>query len=269
VVEGSYYILDGETRLHVGWIPQFTPARLAPPGKRFSLVPPDFPIPIDDRDVPAHTLGDSEGFVRVETQLGDVDMSVVALTQYDPYPTLLSVPIGTPPFVRLVPIFERRYMLGMDVETVVLDDWVAHAEMAQFFTEGDRSDDWLAYVVGVRRSFYPLDRELVLTVEYAGEWQNRDAQTAAVTTSDLQRIFTNALLCRLTLNAVDRLDVVVTGAVLFDGPESFYVQPEARYEIGDHTRITLGLDLFGGSRQTFFGGLKDDDRFYMSLKLAF
>ena len=45
--------------------------------------------------------------------------------------------------------------------------------------------------------------------------------------------------------------------------------PEARYELGAHTRIAAGVDVLGGSRNGFFGQFAEDDRVFLSLKLTF
>jgi hypothetical protein len=160
-------------------------------------------------------------------------------------------------------------MIGADVTTVFFEEWIVNAEMAQFVTDGGRDDDYLLFVLGLRRAFYPFDRELTAIIEYVGEWVQRAADDPNVIASPFQRIFANAALARLTFTPIEHLDVQVTGAVLLDGPESFYLQPEVRYALGNYTRITAGFDLFAGPDDTFFGILDADSRFYLMLKLAF
>ncbi|MFC1708062.1 DUF1302 family protein, partial [Planctomycetota bacterium] len=296
-VEAAYYLLDGELKLLGMWVPVFTPARFAPPGKRFAPVPVDLPITVplgllmpnlmgwhlslEEAELPPRTLRDSDAIVRIATTIESVDLSVTALTQHNPVPMVAAVVNPSQQSVRLIPFYNRQYMFGADFATVVLDDWVANGEVAQFMTDGETGDDYLSFVGGVRRNFYPLDREVGISLEYSGEWRTRKIKDSRVVLArelqrnfaddppDLQRIFANALLYRLSLQPVNHLDVTVAGAVLFNGKESFYVQPEVRYEVGNHTRLAVGFDLVGGSEESFFGTLKEHKRFYLSFKLAF
>jgi hypothetical protein len=271
--EASYFLGDGTMKLVGGYVPLFTHARFAPPNERFSPIPLGPGPAIEFIDLPARRFENGEGFFRMEGIAGDVDLSTTFVYQWNPIPNLVAeidpTAAAAPFFVRLAPTFDRRYLLGVDATTVLFDDYVVAAELAEVITDGNRDDDYLSFVLSARRDFVPFDRTVTVTLEYSGEWIQKKASDAAVVSNPFQRIFANALLSRITLSPIDYLEMQLTSAVLFDGDENAFVQPEARYEFTTHSRIEAGFDLFLGPDETFFGELSENNRFYMRLRLTF
>jgi hypothetical protein len=49
----------------------------------------------------------------------------------------------------------------------------------------------------------------------------------------------------------------------------WYLAPEARYQVTDALSATVGLNLFGGPRQTEFGQSGDNSNLYAVVRYAF
>ena len=78
-----------------------------------------------------------------------------------------------------------------------------------------------------------------------------------------------AFLARVTYKPINHLELQTTLALLLKGNSSAFIQPEASYELGSHTKIKAGFDILEGPDDTFFGAFTREDRFWMSLKLSF
>ncbi|RME74885.1 MAG: hypothetical protein D6776_04330, partial [Planctomycetota bacterium] len=260
----------GDTALRLVWLPWFVPSRLPLPGERFFAFAPSRALPpVRERDLPPRTLGAGEFVVRAESRLAGFDVSLTSYYGWHRLPVLEPLTTASPPFVALEPRYTRRLVLGADFAREV-GDFILAGELAQTFSESSEQDDFLQYVFGARRTFFPWDRRMTLSLEYAGEWTTAQAQGEAITVvTDLARAFKAALLTRVRFEPVDDLDLTLAGAWLLHGPDSFYVRPEARYHFGAHTELRLGLDLIDGRPGGFFDRFGDDDRVFVDVKVVF
>ncbi|GIW71732.1 MAG: hypothetical protein KatS3mg102_1274 [Planctomycetota bacterium] len=275
-LEAVWWPGGGDTSVMVLWLPWFVPARLPPPGERFLPVPPEQQALLAARRLPARTLANSELALRIKTTLfGDLDVSLTLFRGFHRLPNLVVRPAASDPFFQLVPVFDRRVVLGADFAKPLafapLEGVVLNGELAQVITEGGRDDDFLTWAIGARRTWYPFDRQLTVFLQYVGEWVTHRASDPDVVPviQRLQRAFASSLLGRVRLEPIEQLELTLTGALLLDGPDSWYVRPEASYKIGTHTRIRGGLDLAGGQEQGFFGLFEDDQRLFLELTLSF
>ena len=268
-VEVSWWPGGGNHGLKLMWLPAFVPARLPPAGERYYPIGPDSTPPIVARDLPATTLANSEGAARVEMTFGPVDVSLLAFRGFNRLPSFRTILTAQAPFVALQPTYDRRTVLGADV-AFELSDWVAHAEAAHVITDSDSDDDYLQGVVGLNRSWYPYDRELQWFVEVAGEWVAEEAAVRGVgLASGLQRAFSGAVLSRLQFEPARDLVVEVAGGWIFDGPDSWFVQPKLSYRLGPHTELAFGADLMDGEDNAFFTLFHPDERAYFTTTLSF
>jgi hypothetical protein len=284
-LDASVHPLD-ELELRAILIPTFTPSRLPLENERFSPIPPGGifvegpggllgPIEVARRKIPDGKDALQAAF-RISGSVRGWDLSATYVTGFNRLPVLVPENLAAPPFVKLRPEFDRIHMFGGDFATTfdlpLFGEIEAHGEAAQFFTQGGRDDDYLQFVLGTRYTFADpvIGKETNLTLEYAGEVVNgHRTEKDVLSAGAFTRAFKSAVLSRLVWKPIGRLELSTTFAWIAHGPDSIYLNPEARYEFGAHTKIVAGADILEGTRKSFFGQFDEDDRMYLSLKLTF
>ncbi|UCD57807.1 MAG: hypothetical protein JSV16_01475, partial [Candidatus Hydrogenedentota bacterium] len=269
----NYYWNDWNLQL-VG-VPGFTPTRLPPRGTRFSLIPPDAPLPVEDPELPSNTLDNAQFGTRLQTTYRGWDFSV---SYYDgvndvPAPTLRSVQIPFPPFsipVSVVPVYNRFRAVGGDFATT-FERWGLHGEVAHLVFDGDREDSRIQYVIGLdyTKSNIVFDHDLFVIVEYIGEDVTKEGATLETDRPPLDRVLMGAIAANIQYEFTEFTRLELRGAIDFHQGDDYYFQPQLVHEMTDNFEITLGFDVLGGPRNTFFGQFKDNDRFFVKLKYTF
>lgn len=279
-VNVNYYWDDWNLQL-VG-VPGFTPARLPPQGTRFSFVPPDgmaviddpllpfpVPVPIEEPELPSNTIDNSQYGLRLLTTHSGWDFSV---SFYDgindfPSPSLRFSPLGLPEAI--VPVYSRYRAIGADFATT-LDRWGFHGEAAHLVFDGDRDDSRLQYVIGFdyTKSNVLFDHDLFIIVEYVGEDTTKEGEGFEGGTA-LDRVFVSAVAGNMTYEFTEYTKLELRGAVDFYQGNDYYFQPQLIHQMTDDFEITVGFDILGGPRDTFFGEFKDNDRIFVKLKYTF
>ncbi len=264
--------LPEDTRLRGIVVPTFTPARLGPADSRFAPLPPDFPLPVAARETEPDTPRNAQLLGRFETTLLDVNVSFSYYYGFNDLPNVRFEPLPVAPSFFVQPFFDRIQMFGGDATTVIADVEV-HGEVAYIITDGPLDDDYVQFVVGADYTFYDLisDHDLTVVAEYAGEVIVRESARGEDFTSPTQfaRALSNSALVRVAYKPTNDLEALVAAAVTFDRGESYFIRPEVRYRIGDHSKVAVGVDILGGPDDTLFGQFDREDRFFASLKLSF
>jgi hypothetical protein len=252
-------------------IPLFSPSRLPPRDTRFSIVPPDTPLPVEDPELPPDTIDNAQFGARLKTTYKGWDFSV---SYYDgindiPVPELRFE--GTPfPTPVIVPVYNRMRVFGGDFATV-FDRLGFHGEAAQFVFDGDRQDSYFEYVVGFdySKSNILFDHDLFLIVEYVGLDVTDEGMTLETETPPLDRVLVSAIAANIKYEFTEFTRLELRGAIDFHQGDDFYIQPQLVHEVNDNLTIIFGLDLLGGPDDTFFGQFRDNDRFYTKLVYTF
>jgi len=270
-VNFNYYWREWNLQL-IG-VPGFTPTRLPPRGTRFSLIPPETPLPVEDPELPSNTLENSQFGVRLKTTHQGWDFSI---NYYDgindiPSPSL-RMGMGPFPFpipVAIVPVYHRYRALGGNFATT-FDMWGLHGEAAQLIFDGDEEDSRIQYVIGFdyKKSDILFDHDLFVIVEYIGLHEIEEAD-APETGTALDRVFMSAFATNITYEFTEFTKLEIVGIMDFYQGDDYYVQPQLVHEVTDDLSVTVGLDLLGGPRDTFFGEFKENDRVYVKLKYTF
>lgn len=281
-VNFNYYWNDWNLQL-VG-VPWFTPSRLPPSETRFSVVPPgsvapfELPfrpfvllVPIEDPELPSDTIDNSQFGARLQTTYSGWDFSVSYYDGVDdvPSPTVryTSIPILLPEAI--VPVYNRFRAVGGDFATT-FDRWGLHGEAAQIIYDGDRQDSYFQYVIGLdyTRSNILFDHDLFVIIEYVGEDVTKDGKDPEME-SGLGRVLKGAVATSIEYEFTEYTKIEIQGAIDFDKGDDYYFQPQLVHQMTDAFEITVGLDLIGGPKDTFFGQFKDNDRVFVKLKYAF
>lgn len=285
VVAASFNYYWRDWNLQVVGVPGFTPTRLPPRGTRFSLLPDEpvsidvpglpFPleIPVEDPELPANTLENSQFGVRLKTTYRGWDFSASYYDGVNDIPSAsLRMDTGAFPFpvpVAIVPVYNRFRAVGGDFATT-FGRWGLHGEATHLFFDGDKQDSRIQYVIGCdyKKSDILFSHDLFIIVEYLGEHVTEEGK-APETGTALDRIFRSAFATNMTYEFTDFTKLEIVGVIDFYQGDDFYVQPQVVHEVTDSLEITVGLDLLGGPRGTFFGEFKDNDRAYVKLKYTF
>ncbi len=269
----NYYWRDWN--LQIVGVPGFTPTRLPPRDTRFSLIPPDTPLPVEDPELPSNTIDNAQFGVRAKTTYRGWDYSI---SYYDgvndiPVPALKMMEVPVPPFsvpVSVVPVYNRFRAVGADFATV-FGRWGLHGEMAHLVFDGDRDDARLQYVLGIdyTKSDIIFDHDLFVIIEYVGEEVTEEGERLDTGTTPVDRILMSAIAFNIEYELTEFTKLEVKGAVDFHQGDDYYFQPQFVHDLTDNFEIRVGLDVLGGPRDTFFGQFKDNDRVFLKLTYTF
>ncbi|GAB4346494.1 MAG: hypothetical protein Kow0099_27780 [Candidatus Abyssubacteria bacterium] len=259
-----------EWNLQLVGVPGFTPTRLPPEGTRFSLVPPGSETLVEDPELPANTLENAQFGARLKTTYHGWDFSASYYDGINDIPSPEMRMTSTFPFFTVVPVFNRFRAIGGDFATT-FDRVGFHGETAYLKFDGNTQDARLQYVVGLdyQKSDILFDHDLFIIVEYAGEDVTKKGNTLDTGTPPLDRIFMSAVAVKLTYEFTEYTRLEMRGAMDFHQGNDYYVQPQLVHDATDNFQVTLGFDVLGGPRDTFFGQFKNNDRIYVKLKYVF
>ena len=180
-----------------------------------------------------------------------------------------------PPTVTLTPVYPRFHEFGTGFSRL-MGEFEVHGETAFHLTEGtDFDDDYMEYVVGVNRSWYPefgggFLEEIRVTLEYSGETIMTDQRsgTAFLPTGRFIRPFQNSILSSIVFQ---QEETVKSKFVYLANLESYNGMFRAQYsrQYWDQLDVHLGLDLFFGDETTLFGGWQENQRVFLSSSWQF
>lgn len=264
-------------------IPSFTRARLPLAGKRFDVLSGASPVPILRPDDPDSSVENVQWGARVKGNALGWDVSLSGYTGFDPLPSpRLSIRSLAPLDVVIDPRYDRRHMVGADFATTlgflglggrlgdILGGIQLHGEVAHFFVEGQRQDDFGQVVFGLNYTWIDLiaEHDLTLVLEYAGDFTTSRAEQALPGVR-LNRILRGAVLARLEYAVDQDLSFEVNAAVITHGRENALIHPGVRWNVTDNLRLELGGDIFLGPDDTFFGQFRRDGRVIFDVRWVF
>lgn len=282
VLSASAQVTTEHLSLEVVSVPSFTRSRLPLKGKRFDVLQTS-PLPVLRPDDPAQTALNAQWGARATAHAGGWDVSVCGFTGWDDLPSARLALLSLNPLSIVIdPVFDRIHMAGADFATTLgflgvqgrLGDLLAgvqlHGEVAHYWYEGPRTDDFAQYVFGLNYSFIDviLEHDITLVLEYAGDLTTSEADEVLPGTR-LNRVLRGAALARIVYAVDDDLSFEVNSAIITHGDENALIHPAATWNVTDNLRLVLGGDVFVGPEETFFGQFKRDGRVTFELKVVF
>lgn len=287
------YNLGGWT-LEAVLVPSFTPSVLPTPTSRWWPALPDrvlnpaFPQAGPPTLAASYSAGDAirpdEGGPSTQYALrfsGTVRSWDVAVSWFDGFDDLPGLETRVVPdldagtaAVVFVPRYERRRSIGLDFATVVGDLGI-HGEAAYHITadwEGVDpvvDDPYLQYVLGADYTFDGLlaGKALFVLVEWVGEVQVPGRGTTYRQT-DLNHVLRRSIVGKADVQIGDFATAGTEGVVNVE-TRDWWVAPRFEWSFTDGVVVRIELDLLGGSRDTFFGGFRDNRRLHARLKYSF
>ena len=177
-----------------------------------------------------------------------------------------------PGAVRLTPIFSRVRAAGADVSTTV-GKLVVYGEVAAQFVSRNAPYDRLHSIVGGNYSWDSLGLrwldQVTLIAEYARETVLGSDSTSDVVDPASLNPFRDAFVSRLQFKFTEDTQLKFTAVLNLVRQPSHLLQVKASHKVTDTIHLEAGLDFFAGSRDTFYGRWKDNDRFFFSAKYYF
>jgi hypothetical protein len=286
-------LLPGPWTVEAVWVPFFEPDVVSFRAEnRWTALPEEGEVPglgrarltfrEGRRRGPSPTLESGEVGVRVNGSAGGWDFAGMYFYGYDRIPTVIRQevtridPAAGEATITLVPVHKRIHVLGGDVATVI-SGWGLRGEAAYTLTsdpdarDPEVDDPYLRVVGGVDRTFsrIPAGQSLFVILQYALDTelpQRRPSNQREV--GGLRHFFRHALLLNSTWKYSEFIRVNVKGFVNLEEGD-FVLQSGLSWQPMDAMTLTLGGDVLGGNRGTFFGTFRENDRVRVSISYEF
>jgi hypothetical protein len=242
----------GANSIDVVWVPVFTPSRIPLADKRWSVLPPDVPIPDRwERSIPE---GPQAG-VRWGYVASSYEVSASFFDGFNHLPVV--EPVG--PFAfRLM--FASMRMYGGDV--VVPSRWVTIKGEGGYFTSEDpTADDYVLYVIELERQ----QGELLVAGGYAGQHVTHQRSVGRFAPD---RGMTEAFIGRASYTFDPNRSAAVETAVRTN-LDGVYVKAQYSQARGDHWRTTVAMAVLGGEADDFLGQYRRNSHVVLSVRYSF
>jgi hypothetical protein len=271
----------GRASLILALAPLFTPSRVPLATSRWaSPVPEGITAIIEPRDAPPTTLGNVQYGARLRGTVAGWDLSLTYFEGFQHTPVIKQTTATVAPGIaipRFTPAFTRMRVAGVDFSTT-FGKLEVHGEAAGKFVVRDGRDDRVEWIVGVNYAWDELGvrwlERIQLIAEYSREEILRSDSGSEIVAFDNRlglpnTAFRNAAIGRLLFHFNDDTQFELGGTVNFERSVNSYLKAAVTHKITDALHATAGLDLMSGSRSTFWGRWRDNDRVYLVLKYFF
>ena len=248
-------------------IPVFTPSRLPLFDTRWSPVPENFPLTINDRQLPKRSGDDVQFATRIGATLAGWDFS---MNYFDGIETVPAGLISTPIPNSVTPIYDKVRVWGGDFSKAI-GVFEAHGEAAYFNRDNKDRDDLLQYILGFNYTANDIisTHDLKVTFEYAREETiRRGDNTGRYINLDLSHVFRNSLMAKFTYEFNDRMNFKI-GTIYNINHEDYLIQPKFCFKPRDNWEVELGFDILSGDSDTLFGRYSKNDRGFIKTTLTF
>jgi hypothetical protein len=264
------------------WTPDLRFSKIPKPGAEFEFFrqppPPNSVVTLAREEKPSVTLGNSQGGGRISYLISGWDLSLLYYDAFDPTLVLFrrqtgSLPNGTPIFV-LTPRHPRLHMIGgtvgKSIEPVVIRGEMLYT-IGKLYGTPSLSDadgvvrrDTLDYLLSLDYTFFDkLETTWQFTQKILMGSSNgieRGAVEGRVTSGFALRISTGFLDNTLNPSVL---------AVVNMNRGDYRISPKLEYLPADAVTITIGVDVFGGPRETLYGQFDRKDRVYVEMGYRF
>lgn len=247
----------------------FTPDNL-PPRERFFQFNP-FPTLPRETQEPTARFDRTETALRVYGTIAETELAVYAYRGFWRSGALRPDTAATP--TRAIRFFPRVDIFGASARRSGLGG-VLSAEVGYYDSRDDPRGDNPAIDNAQFRFLVAYQRQLADdftgSIEYYGEWmENYATYSRSVPPGfPVSRELRDLIGVRLT--KLLRYQTLKLSLFSFYSPAArdFFVNPEVNYQFNDRFSATVGGNVFGGPKQTFFGMLGRNDNVYVSARFS-
>jgi hypothetical protein len=265
------YLDDSEHEFEFIVIPDAKVAEPAPLGARWAFSPPTLPVGISPVILP----GEKPNWAAKNIEYGAAwrsnvsgwDLSLNWFYGWKDMPNLLKQLSGTTMFI--TPIYSRMNTVGGSFSNA-FGPWVVRSEMAVNINEALNTSG----VTAATSITQQTTLNAAIAVDYtANNWtvspqlfvRHIDGWSAIIV-EDQDTGFVSLRVATDYMN--EKLKPEMIGLYNWSD-QSWMLRPKASYEFNDHIKVTVGVDLFGGSSSAFFGQFADNDRVYSEFEYSF
>lgn len=249
-----------------------------------SMDPNVIPIAVSPGTYFTENVPHTDSFaLKIDRSGGALDWSASYFTGLDINPDF-AIGAVTPTTTNLILEHNRIHVLGMDAATA-LGRYGLRAEAAYTWTSNAGANDFLVkkpffyMVMGGDRTFF---ENLNVNVQYYLRHVSNYADPQTIANPLLRLVaIQGAVLC----NQFDRfqhgvslrisnkwfnetLEGEITGVGSF-GRSNYFVRPKLVYAFSDNMKGSLGLDMYRGASNTFFGQLEKNSLVFAEMKYGF
>jgi hypothetical protein len=281
VYSAAAQLTAGPASLTLAVIPLFTPSRSPLVDSRwFPPVSAQIASLTNARELPDTNARNMQYAARVRGTIAGWDLSASYFEGFENTPVIKQTAAVVAPGLvvsRLTPVFTRMQVAGADFSTT-FGKLEVHGEAAAKFVVRDGRDDRFQGIAGINYEWDELGlswlERIHVIVEYSREVViSSNSRSAVLSLDDLAALpnngFRNALIGRALFRFNEDTQVEVGGTVNFDDSPNHYLKLALTHKLTDAIQVTTGIDLFNGSRDTFWGRWRDNDRFFFFLKYFF
>ena len=252
------------------WLPQFIP----------NVIPVTLPSSIS---VTEHSPNAPQGAVKLDRSGGVVDWSMSYYNGMDLNPDLEVGRIGAGG-PHLSEVHHRIQIFGVDAATVV-GRYGLRGEFAYVDTKARQNLDslvkssYFSGVVGGDRTLYDyLNINVQYYFEYVSGYQNpqdkavpflRDIAVQFAAISNQRQRYQDGISVRVSDKWFNETLTAEVAAIASMSGDGFVLRPKATYAINDPLKLTVGMDIYRGDRDTFWGRLEKSSLAYAELKFSF
>ena len=266
----------GDSHLELVWIPFQTFDNIGKPGADF--YPARLPSPtsgtvaslFQNPDAPARNLGNSAYGLRANTLVNGWDLAAFYYRSFSTDPTFYRLPGTGPtqPFV-IQPRYDQIWQIGSTVSKdfgsfvgraeVVYTDGRSFASTDPNAPDGVRQRNTVDWILG---SDFVLPREVKLNVQVFQRWYDGGAATLAIQPGNFGA---SAMISgKITANVEPQLLWIQT----FGGGGAL-IRPRVNWTPIKNTAIGVGVDIFTGPDDGYFGRYNNRDRVYTEVRYSF
>lgn len=280
----SFFRFGDSVNVELVAVPFFTPHRLPGFDNRWAVIPrevaEDFratfgvdPIfRLEDRRLPDRDLENIQAGLRLSSSslVSGWDLELGAFRGFDPFGVMIDT--DAPPNVDLTVLYPEYWNLGSGFSTIQ-GRAELHASVAYHHTvRSELDDDYLQYVGGFNFTFDgglgSIDR-IVVGLEYLGEavTRKRPASSPTIDTG-FNRALTIAALAALSIEFSERTRLALGGTFNF-ADDGYYVRLGLTQKAFDSLELQVGIDLFKGDSESYYGNWENIDRAFLFLTYSF
>ena len=213
----------------------------------------------------------------------DVDWSISYYSGLDLNPDI-AIGATTTSGTNLIFDYNRIRVLGMDAATVI-GRYGLRAEAAYTWTANAGANDFmikkpfLYMVAGGDRTFFDY---LNINIQYYLRHVTNYSDPQAIANPLLRSVvIPTAALWNQFSRSQHGISVRVSNkwfhetlegeiaAVTSFGPSNYFIRPKLVYAFSDHVKGSLGMDIYRGKSNTFFGRLQDNSLLFAEMKYGF
>lgn len=193
-----------------------------------------------------------------------------AVFQGRSYAPVLRLDSGSSSGIHLKPVYRQETVLSAFLTGELYRGVIVRADLGYFNQQQD--DDFIQYVAGAERQWNGLvgPRDTFsLLVQYTNEIETQDVLPRAFHALDFRRAFNNSIWLNLRYAFQEEGGWSVRLRSIYNlSHHDGYVEPSVVWS-RRKWEATLGLGVFAGSANTFWGGFNDQDRLFARLSYFF